>query len=73
MNSKIYHGIGLMSGSSLDGLDLCYASFKITGDDYTYEILQTAFYSYDDAFRNKILLFRIISNKFHKMYHKSKK
>ncbi|MEL6731763.1 MAG: anhydro-N-acetylmuramic acid kinase [Bacteroidota bacterium] len=37
---KIYRGIGVMSGSSMDGLDLAYCSFKVDGDKYSFELEQ---------------------------------
>ena len=33
-----YNVIGVMSGSSLDGLDVCVSEFRLTGDHWTYTI-----------------------------------
>src|SRR5450432_1915354 len=37
----VYKAIGLMSGSSLDGLDIAYVHLQETGGKWTYEILHT--------------------------------
>jgi anhydro-N-acetylmuramic acid kinase len=44
-----YHVLGLMSGTSLDGLDMAYCVFKLVNKQWTYEILQaqTVPYSLD--------------------------
>jgi anhydro-N-acetylmuramic acid kinase len=42
----IYKAIGLMSGSSLDGLDIVFASFHENGGKWTYEIIAADCYSY---------------------------
>ncbi|RZJ38622.1 MAG: anhydro-N-acetylmuramic acid kinase, partial [Chryseobacterium sp.] len=35
-----YYAIGLMSGTSLDGLDLCYSKFTNNSSDWDFEILE---------------------------------
>jgi anhydro-N-acetylmuramic acid kinase len=42
----VYRAIGLMSGSSLDGLDIVFAEINENGGKWTYEILQADCYSY---------------------------
>ena len=42
----IYRAIGLMSGSSLDGLDIVFAEFHENGGKWKYEITETACYPY---------------------------
>lgn len=42
----IYKAIGLMSGSSLDGLDIVFASFHENGGKWTYEIIAADCYTY---------------------------
>src|SRR5688572_4993680 len=42
----VYRAIGLMSGSSLDGLDIVFAEIEENGGKWTYEILQADCYPY---------------------------
>jgi anhydro-N-acetylmuramic acid kinase len=44
----VYRAIGLMSGSSLDGLDIAFAEFHENGSKWEYEILQANCYPYPD-------------------------
>ena len=46
--------IGLMSGTSLDGLDICYARFRLQNEKWSYEILQTASVSYPHELKKRI-------------------
>jgi anhydro-N-acetylmuramic acid kinase len=43
----LYKAIGLMSGSSLDGLDIAYVQLQETAGKWTYEILQADCLPYD--------------------------
>lgn len=45
----VYHAIGLMSGSSLDGLDIIYAVLEEKGGKWTFEIPVADCYSYDQS------------------------
>ncbi len=45
--------IGLMSGTSLDGVDLVYVCFE-KRDDYFFEILEAKTYSYSEEWKNKL-------------------
>ncbi|HYF33334.1 MAG TPA: anhydro-N-acetylmuramic acid kinase [Chitinophagaceae bacterium] len=50
----VYRVIGLMSGSSLDGLDIAYVQFQETGGKWTYEIVQAGCYPYDDEWMERL-------------------
>ena len=50
---KTYFAIGLMSGTSLDGLDICYAQFQnIT--NWEFEILKTETIPYSPEWKNRL-------------------
>lgn len=53
-----FYAIGLMSGTSLDGLDICYAKFTRNNSDWTFDILkcETIPYStfWEDDLKNAI-------------------
>ena len=46
--------IGLMSGTSLDGLDICYVRFLLRNERWVYEILQTTTISYPQELKERI-------------------
>lgn len=50
----VYKAIGLMSGSSLDGLDIAYVHFQETGGKWTMAIQQTACYPYPDEWVGRL-------------------
>src|SRR5690349_1974506 len=50
----VYRVLGLMSGSSLDGLDLCYAHLQEVSGKWTYEIIRADCYSYDENWIAKL-------------------
>lgn len=50
----IYRAIGLMSGSSLDGLDIVFAEFHENGGKWSYEIAEAACYSYTPEWVNRL-------------------
>ena len=49
-----YRAIGLMSGSSLDGLDVVFASLEESGGNWSYQIKAASCYSYDEALTAKL-------------------
>ncbi|MBI1341587.1 MAG: anhydro-N-acetylmuramic acid kinase [Terrimonas sp.] len=50
----VYRAIGLMSGSSLDGLDIVFAEFHENGGKWQFEIKNTACYPYSETWKNKL-------------------
>ena len=53
MNTKITYAIGLMSGTSLDGLDLVYVKFAYE-NRYRFEILSHATVKYSDHWKGQL-------------------
>ncbi len=51
---KTYKVIGLMSGTSLDGLDLAYCEFKLEKESYSFEILQAETVEYSENWKEKL-------------------
>jgi anhydro-N-acetylmuramic acid kinase len=49
-----YRAIGLMSGSSLDGLDIAFAEFNEQAGKWSYEIKETACYEYDEEWTDRL-------------------
>jgi anhydro-N-acetylmuramic acid kinase len=49
-----YSAIGLMSGSSLDGLDLVFTELEEIGGKWTYRIKASACYSYDEEWTERL-------------------
>ncbi|HEY8387987.1 MAG TPA: anhydro-N-acetylmuramic acid kinase [Parasegetibacter sp.] len=56
-----YRAIGLMSGSSLDGVDLVFAEFNEQGGNWSFEIKQGACYSYDQKWKDRLANARTFS------------
>ena len=50
----IYNAIGLMSGSSLDGLDIVFTEFNETAGKWSFKIKCAACIEYDDSWTNKL-------------------
>lgn len=50
----VYKAIGLMSGSSLDGLDIAYVHLHETGGKWTYEILHADCQPYNAAWMDRL-------------------
>ena len=53
MSVKIWHAIGLMSGTSLDGVDLVYVKFWFD-NRYHFEILKADTLKYSDSWKNEL-------------------
>ncbi len=50
---KSYFAIGLMSGTSLDGLDICYVHFPYP-EVHKFEIIQAETIPYDETWKNRL-------------------
>ena len=50
----VYRAIGLMSGSSLDGLDIIFAEINENGGKWTYEITRADCYSYPSTWIKRL-------------------
>jgi anhydro-N-acetylmuramic acid kinase len=50
----VYRAIGMMSGSSLDGLDIVFAELNENAGKWSYEIQASACYSYSPEWHNKL-------------------
>ncbi len=46
--------IGLMSGTSLDGLDVCFCEFTFNNPGWTYNIISAKTYSYPDSLKKQL-------------------
>ena len=46
--------IGLMSGTSLDGLDICYVDFSFKNEKWQFNILKTKSLEYADSWSQKL-------------------
>ena len=57
----VYKVIGLMSGSSLDGVDLAYAELKQKGHGWTYEIPYTACIEYTKEWADRLSTARYLN------------
>ncbi|WP_379969153.1 anhydro-N-acetylmuramic acid kinase [Epilithonimonas sp. UC225_85] len=54
MENQNFYAIGLMSGTSLDGLDICYSKFIRNGSDWAFEILKCETISYSSDWENDL-------------------
>ena len=54
MIKKNYNVIGVMSGTSLDGIDLAHINFTIEEDKWSYKILESETISYSTDWLNKL-------------------
>jgi anhydro-N-acetylmuramic acid kinase len=50
----IYRAIGLMSGSSLDGLDIVFTEIHANGGKWSYEIIHAGCYTYPDDWISRL-------------------
>ncbi len=52
---KTFDAIGIMSGTSLDGVDLAYCVFELQGEKWQYSIEAAGTYPYDEDFKRKLV------------------
>lgn len=52
---KEYHGIGLMSGTSLDGIDLAYCRFTESDKNWTFELLHAETVDLDPKWHDRLV------------------
>lgn len=50
----VYRAIGLMSGSSLDGLDIAFVEFTENAGSWEYQILHAACYPYESEWKERL-------------------
>ena len=62
MIKETYNVIGIMSGTSLDGIDLAHIHFAIKEDKWSYEILESETISYSTDWLNKLKVAVSFSN-----------
>ena len=54
MFKETYNVIGVMSGTSLDGIDLAHVHFSIVDGKWSFDIYETETVSYDNDWLNKL-------------------
>lgn len=65
----IYRAIGLMSGSSLDGLDIVFTELHENGGKWTYEILASDCYPYSEDWTKRLASATSLSAKDYLLLH----
>lgn len=65
----IYKAIGLMSGSSLDGLDIAYAHFQETAGLWSYNMLHADCYPYPEDWASALRLASSLTAKDYQLLH----
>ena len=54
MGTTRYHGIGLMSGTSLDGVDLAYCNYTLE-EKWSFNLLAAKTFHYDDKLKTELM------------------
>ena len=54
MTGDTYHVIGLMSGTSLDGLDIAFCRFDFNGSHWTFDLERSKSVSYDTSLKKQL-------------------
>jgi len=65
----VYRAIGLMSGSSLDGLDIAFVEFNENAGNWSYEILNAICSPYDEVWKEKLKNATTLSAKEYLLLH----
>ena len=55
MTKSFYKVIGVMSGTSLDGLDVAYCEFRKNGKEWSYKIRIAETIKYDGKWKKKLI------------------
>ena len=67
MIKNTYQVIGVMSGTSLDGIDLCYVAFELN-NNWQFKILQSKTYNYTNSWKKRLAsLIHLTDNELHKI------
>ncbi len=61
--------IGVMSGTSLDGLDICYSWFTQDNDSWRYQILQAEAESYPEEIKSKLATAQLMDALSYAQFH----
>lgn len=61
METFSMRAIGLMSGTSLDGLDLAHVAFRSARKGWNFELLDSAFFPYDKDWRERLSTAHLLS------------
>ena len=54
MSKQVWNGMGVMSGTSLDGIDLAWCRFESTGNGLLYNIVKADTFPYDEEMRARL-------------------
>lgn len=54
MHAQQYYAVGLMSGTSLDGLDIAYSSYTKDGENWSFELLKSKSVSYSEVLESDL-------------------
>ena len=65
----VYRAIGLMSGSSLDGLDIAFVELQQQAGKWSYEILQAGCYPYTDEWAQRLKGATLLSARDYQLLH----
>lgn len=53
---QTYKVIGIMSGTSIDGIDIAFCEFHLQNDKWEFEIIEATTYPYEDVWKNNLVL-----------------